>query len=458
MKQSPALHNSNDTAIVFSILLLLILSSCSNNTFAQRNRKSDRDKEPAITSPEVIPSDSVPSDVIVAPVPTETSDKKEKRTFNITLLLPLFLNEAEEIKEDTADVQPVAVQYVSNKAVQALDLYQGIKSAFDSLTSLGASFNINVFDTRMDDTTIRAICAKPEFYNADLVIGPVYNSSMKIAAEYAKKYNVPIVAPLSPAENITTDNEYFFQANPGIGAHCQTLFNYIAQHHASDNIILLHQAADKDAYADFRAYFDAASKPILYHDLIYTYGKYTDAANKTPATDLKSRLKSNANNIIVVASIDLQFAHKLSRELYNLSDDYTFMVFGLPIWNPENDLRLDYLEKINTHFTLGAHLPDTLYYAAGFAKKFNETYHRYPNDACYKGFDIGFFFGHMLMEHGKNFQKKIEDETFPANHTVFDFQKIYSPGSFNQETKFLHYENRHVFLFRYDNYTLKRLK
>jgi hypothetical protein len=103
---------------------LFCLVSCSNSTFAQRNRKSDRDKEPSITSPEVIPSDNVPPPVIETPVPEETTDKKEKRTFNITLMLPLFLNEAEEIKEDTAAVQAGNIQYVKNNAVQGLDLYQ----------------------------------------------------------------------------------------------------------------------------------------------------------------------------------------------------------------------------------------------------------------------------------------------------------------------------------------------
>jgi hypothetical protein len=315
-----------------------------------------------------------------------------------------------------------------------------------------------VLDTRQDDSLVRVLCARPEFYDADLVIGPVYNSSMKVAAEYAKKYSVPIVAPLSPAEDITINNEYFFQANPGLGAHCNTLFKYVEEKYASENILLIHQSVDKETTDYFKALFYGSAKKMQYQELLYSSGKYTDVTYKNPATDLKSRLKSNANNIIIVSSINLQFAHKLSRELYSLSDDYTFIVIGLPIWNPENDLNIDYLQKLNTHFTLGAQLPDTLYYAAGLAKKFNDAFHRFPNETCYKGFDIGFFFGNMLMEHGKNFQKKIEDETFPANHTVFDFQKTYTQGSFEKETQFMHYENRHVFLFRYNDYSLQKLK
>jgi hypothetical protein len=38
------------------------------------------------------------------------------------------------------------------------------------------------------------------------------------------------------------------------------------------------------------------------------------------------------------------------------------------------------------------------------------------------------------------------------------FRKSYTEGSYENETRFLYYENHNVMLFRYNNYTLQRLK
>jgi hypothetical protein len=315
-----------------------------------------------------------------------------------------------------------------------------------------------VLDTRQDDETVRMACLKPEFYEADLIIGPVYNNNLKIAAAYAQKYEIPIVSPLSPAENLTSDNKYFFMANPGLTMHCKKLIEYVSKNYPNENIILVHQKNDEDIAQIFRNQILRIAPRIIKHDLLYTYGKYTDINGQTAHTDLKSRLKGYGYNIILVASLDLQFAHKLSRELFNLSNDYHFVVMGLPIWNPENDLRIDYLEKINTHFTLASYLADTCYFASSFARHFNEIFGHYPNEINYKGFDIGYFFGKALALYGQNFYDEIENIITPAHHTDFMFRKSYTEGSYENETRFLYYENHNVMLFRYNNYTLQRLK
>jgi hypothetical protein len=435
---------------MFCFLLLFCITSCSNNTFAQRNRKAEKE------TPEQILNISPPAAAPAIPakadttLPVEKENRKDKnKSFNVSLLLPLFLNEVKQTETDS-----IPVFHHNNSTNQGIHLYEGIRFALDSLSHRGISFRINILDTRQDEETVKTIVAAPEFYNADLIIGPVYNSSMKIAADYAKKYNIPIVAPLSPAESITADNPYFFQPNPGIGVHCKTIYDYATTHYPKENLLLIHQDADKEVWEHFKPLTGAASC----RDLLFTGGKFVDVTGKNPATDLKSYLKTNASNVIMVASFDLQFAHKLSRLLFNLSEDYTFVIIGLPVWNPENDLRLDYLEKLNTHFTLASYITDTLFFNSAFARRFNDTFGHFPNETNYKGFDMGYYFGSLLATHGKDFYKKFPDLPDTLNHTVFNFQKKYTEGSFSNETRFLYFENTHVFLFRYDNYTLKKLK
>jgi hypothetical protein len=244
--------------------------------------------------------------------------------------------------------------------------------------------------------------------------------------------------------------------NPGIKAHLNTLSEYTKTQFATDNILVVRQNNDKD----YAGYFKRnVSNAFTFKELIYSAGKYTNAINKEDlTTDLKSRLRANLNNVIVVPSIDLQFVHKLSRELFNLSAEYPIVVLGLPVWSPENDLRLDYLEKINTHFTQASYIDDSLLHDAVFAQRFFELHGQYPNETNIKGFDIAFFFGKQLIQHGKDFYKHIEEASDTAIHTTFTFKPSYSEGSMQEEMKFLYYENKKVHLFRMENYSLKQLR
>lgn len=434
---------------------ILLFSSCHQLLQAQRNRKSEKDSKVlgSIVQQEVSNKDTAEYALPVISPTSPSATQHQKPLYKIAVLLPLFLH---DIRNPTDTLEKIIIP---DKSIQSLDLYQGIKFAFDSLArETGISFQLNILDTRQDEETVRMACLKPEFYEADLAIGPIYNMSLKIATSFAKKFHVPMVSPLSPTDKLTEDNPYFFMVNPSLETHCQTIVDYVARHYPFEHIILLHQKNEEPIARHFRKAFTALSRRLVITDLSYSGGKYSDPSTTSGATDLKSRLKSNTNNIIVAASLDLSFVHKLSRELYALSSEYPIVVFGLPVWNPENDLRLDYLEKINTHFTLASYLPDSCLFSSAFARKYYEAYKTLPNETAYKGFDIAYFFGKLIIEYGKDFPNYIEQIRLPVYHTVFQFKKVYSASSADTAGPLLYFENQHVFLFRYDQNSLKQLR
>ena len=428
---------------ILSILLVTLFSFCAETKPLFTVEPNSAKKDTPITS-NIERKNKADDDIVVI-------EDTVKKHFKVLLLLPLFLS---DIVIET-DSEKVANTFTNSKL--GIELYQGIKYAFDSLAAeTGHSFTLNISDTKNNEETLKNALISPNFYDADLAIGPVYNNMLKIAANQAKKYNVPLVSPLSPAENITQDNKRFFMVNPGIKAHLNTLLAFAKTQHATDNIIIVRQGADKD----YSNYFQRnINNTFSCKELIYNAGKYSNAKNKEDlTTDLKSRLRTNLNNVIVVPSIDLQFVHKLSRELYNLSTDYPIVVLGLPVWSPENDLRLDYLEKINTHFTQASYIDDSLLHDAVFAQRFFDLYGQYSNEINIKGFDIAFFFGKQLIQHGKDFYKHIEEANDTSIHTTFNFKPSYTEGSMQEEMKLLYYENKKVHLFRIEEYMLKKLR
>ncbi len=382
-------------------------------------------------------------------------ETEKKQTYKVSLLLPLFLDTIQPFND--VDTTNVKLSQVNKNAVLGIELFQGIKYAFDSLAQeTGSNFILNISDTKQSEESLKAALASPNFYDADLAIGPVYNNMLKVATEQAKKYNIPLVSPLSPAENLTSENRRFFMVNPGIKAHLNTMLDFAKNEYGTENILIVRQGNEKEYAAYLKRNIGNA---FNYKELVYSGGKYTNTANKEfPATELKIHLKANGYNVFLVPSIDLQFAHKLSRELFNIAAEYPVIVIGLPIWSPENDLRLDYLEKINTHFTQAAYINDSMFHNAVFAQRFFELYGQYPTETNIKGFDIAYFFGKQLIQHGKDFYKTIEEAEGTSIHTTFKFKEAYSEGSMQEETMFLYYENKHVHLFKLEEYMLKKMR
>ena len=431
---------------ILSFLFVMLFSFCAETKPAYTNKSVIEIPEIKVEKEFPQPNKAVEAN--------KKDDSKTLKQFNVSLLLPLFLSEVQAV--ETVNDSVPKIPQVNKSATLGIELYEGVKFALDSLAAeSGNSFIINIADTKQNEEELKTILASPNFYSADLVIGPIYNSLLKIAAAQAKKYNIPLVSPFSPAENLTENNERFFMVNPGIKTHLSTIAQYAATQFSNDNILVIRQGNDKDLATTFK---QVANGKLNYKELIYTYGKYNDAANKDVAIDLKSRLKSNSNNVIIVPSIDLQFAHKLSRELYSLTEEFPIVVIGLPIWSPENDLRLDYLEKINTHFTQAAFVVDSFLHNATIANRFFEIYGHYPNENNFKGFDIGNYFGKLLIAEGKDFYKNIEQYNIQGIHTTFNFKSSYSDGNLQEETKFLYFENKQVHLFRLENFELKKLK
>jgi LysM repeat protein len=133
--------------------------------------------------------DSTIKQNVVALVDTIVATKKP--VYNIGIMMPFQFNETDFINVDqlVKDKQ----DFPSTQTI-ALELYQGIKYAIDSLQTADCKFNIQLFDTQdRDSAQVFKVVKENGFRELDLCIGPVYNSSFKVVAENAKELGIPIV-------------------------------------------------------------------------------------------------------------------------------------------------------------------------------------------------------------------------------------------------------------------------
>src|SRR5690606_39379053 len=85
--------------------------------------------------------------------------------------------------------------------------YQSFKMGLDSLSGQGASFKLQVYDTRDESTTISRLTMKPELAESKLIVGPIFPSGIGIIGRYAQNHGIHYVSPLLP--RVAVENNPF---------------------------------------------------------------------------------------------------------------------------------------------------------------------------------------------------------------------------------------------------------
>src|SRR6185312_6662759 len=109
----------------------------------------------------------------------------------------------------------------------AVGYYRGFKLALDSLTSLGYSFKLMVYDSKDEKATAHSMANNPAIRNSSLVVGPVFPDDIKsFTGNYANPRQL-IVSPLSPAPPAEFKNPALVTAIPPLEYHARAAARYI---------------------------------------------------------------------------------------------------------------------------------------------------------------------------------------------------------------------------------------
>lgn len=94
-----------------------------------------------------------------------------------------------------------------------LDFYQGFLLGVKRLKERSSmSVRVDLYDTRRDTTRVAEITRDPDFQDTNLVIGPVFESSLPPVLAWAEPRRVAVVSPL--ATLTTTRSDMLFQMAP----------------------------------------------------------------------------------------------------------------------------------------------------------------------------------------------------------------------------------------------------
>ena len=375
-----------------------------------------------------------------------------KDTYRIALMLPLYLDKNDIMRKERAQAGPPKVY---PKSIIGLEFYQGAMLALDSLGRQGHKVVATIYDTEKDTSKIKEFMKDPNLPHTDLIIGPLYRSNLMMIRQYAIENKIHMVSPFIATNRILIGNEYISKVKPAVQSTVEEIARYVFAEFIKDNnmsletknVILVHNsdAGEKmlcELFKQKMAQFLGASDStgMMTEPKI----KVVDYLNREMQA-VEEALSVADSNILVILSRDQIFVNKIIAKLHRKYEDYSIVVFGLPVWQHFRNLEAKVLLDLQVHIAsaeyVDYHSPAVKMFISSFYKKYKVN----PSKYAFEGFDAVYFYIQMLKEYGYRFSSYLPEAKIRSLKDTSHYEKI-GVGS--------GYENKRIFILKYEDYDL----
>lgn len=366
----------------------------------------------------------------------------KKPVYKIALLLSFYIEENQEITQSALEKRKVYP-----KSIFAIEFYQGVLLALDSLSDENTKFELILYDTKgQDSLQIVKILSKPELKDVDLIIGPLYASNFEKVANYARKNNIPIVSPVKQSNKILLGNEYVFKVVPSKLSSLNQIVKLVIDSFSTDNLLVVQsQNITDNTLTD--GYIKEYGVAVLGKNDTSRYSPIKKVV-VTRSDEIISHLKLNGNNVIFIPTTNSTFITNLFISLTSKlnSRDYNnckITLIGLEEWLQFESIDLEYFQTLNVHLSVNNFVDFENDLTKVIAEKYYNKFETYPTSNSFLGFDIASYFMTNLINNGAVYKPNSTNQLISTN---FNFFKTGIESG---------YENTYTRLVKFDNYTLK---
>lgn len=398
---------------------------------AEKTEKKAVDPVPGISKTELSPKDTIIRTIY-------SGEKKEE--YAIAFFLPFHAEEANEMDLNKLEKGEVELP---NKTEVALQFYEGALLAIDSLKKLKLKAKIFVYD--IDDTdslNIYTILKKPELAEMDLMIGPLYGSSFIAISKFAKEHSIAIISPFTQVNKILFNNPFVCKVTPSSTLQVEQMAHFVIDTFQTQNIILVSNGGGKEVS------FINAFKKTANEDLLKSGHLLSDSLKEAKNLSVvQSMLSSTKTNVIVLPSNNQSYVTEFTRGLNNSSEKYKIVLFGMHSWMNFDNLDLDYLNSLSLHIPSNNYIDYQNSATTNFIKNYREKYKTEPENYVYQAFDVTYYFVSALQKFGTGFLKTISTYNLQGLNSGFNFIQYPSESGF---------ENKFVYILKYENFSLHK--
>lgn len=375
----------------------------------------------------------------------------KNETIKIALLLPFHASELLVLDSITVDSVRRAHPYnrFRSRGLSFTEFYEGFLMAIDSLQKTGQHITLFTYDTKSDSTTTNNIIKELDIIRPNIIYGPIIPSNISRVSAYSKENKIPMILPLAKSTSKYTDNNpYTISMMPDSKAELNLSADYISQFH-DKNIILIHNE-DSAGLADIKEFretlFAYFSSKAAYEDALYKEIRVNDTIQK----NLDHALRENMDNIILVYSANEAYVSNIIGLLrINQSFGYSINVFGLPVWQSFDNLRVELLHMLNTVIYSPFYIDYTKEHTQQFVKKCRTVLKHEPYKTVntgsgfnftYLGYEAGLAFAEAYKYYGDNFLNCLCHLQFDMPQTLYRFEWKPEGGFTNVNINLINYD------------------
>ncbi len=392
----------------------------------------------------------------------------------VALLLPFALEASRQANIITKieDGDTIRTQrsdaIIANQSKVFIEFYEGALLALDSLKNQGISVDLSVYDIAPDSEALRRVLNNHALKSVDLIIGPARSDDLKLVSDFAMRYKIKLVYPLSNVNSELLKNPWLFQINTPDTLMFDRMANEIVNQASGHNLLVV-LPAEKDAYAE--AFMEKFRKKVYFHEFALNkklnYKEYRMTRADENLNNIRALIDPLGKNFIVLPVNQEAAISEIVPVLAGVRDKTKAQIslFGMTEWlraqsiNPEDMFALN--AQIFTFFALDYHNAAT----NAFIHKYRHWYHTEPhavspffqNSSSTSGFsrygiwghDVMYYFVYAMTTLGRNFEycpTPVEVQPLQFN---FSFARISNWGGFY---------NQGIFLLKFNrDYTVSRV-
>jgi hypothetical protein len=314
----------------------------------------------------------------------------------------------------------------------ALDFYNGVLMAIDSLKKTNISLDIRIIDTKQKNNSLATLLTDTSLQKTALIISAVTNrTDTKLIADFALANQTPMVSAIFPNDAGVTNNPFFTILNPTLKSQCEAISSYLQNNFTKTTILYCKK---KGATEDF-------IQNVITESNTQTSKLFLniEVQDSIFFSDLAPYLDSTKQNILLCGSLKESFGAAVVK-IFNEHPAYKATVIGMPTWDGEKSLNAANVEIIYA----------SPYYFNGNEKLLKQLTAAYkgkylgrPSDQFFKGYETLLYFTNTLLSNPM---------------PVFNSFKLMPVYNSSIKSQIDYQENKNLYFFRKQNGQLKSAK
>ena len=342
------------------------------------------------------------------------------KTPTIAILLPLYIDSA-----FNADNYKLGNGGIPRYMLPALDFYQGMMLAVDSLNKEKISLNIHIHDTKSLGVGTDSLLTSDTLQSMNLLMALFNNrNEVKPVAGFAKDNEIPLLSYTFPNDGGVTDNRYLVLINPTLKTHLEAIFKYLQRNHPVQTIYLYKRKGPTEDL--IRQILEELNSKTPATKLNF---KIIELADNFTAEEATLSLDSTRENLVICGSLQEEFAFNLTKTL-GTAKNYRQTIVGMPTWETGRDLSQNAEILYTTHFQTQRNEKAANRIAVAYQKKLSGR----ANDMVYKGFEAMYRFGKILVQYPNEFLQQLSNKSFNLLND-FDIKLVNTPAGYLENKK-----------------------